>query len=163
MSFEPARRSDIPTIMEIERTPGYENFIGVWSADEHRRRMRSPDARYIVWREDGEVLGFVIFLGLTDPNNVAEARRVALAQTGSGLGGRFIPEMMDWVFENTDVHRLELECSVENPRALRVYRREGFVREGVKREVYLMPDGGYVSLAMFSILRREWEARRAAP
>jgi diamine N-acetyltransferase len=161
MSFEPATEADIPTIMAIERTPGYENFIGVWTAEEHLARMRSDDARYIVWREGGEVLGFVIFLKLADPNNLAEARRIALAQTGTGLGGQFIPAMMDWLFENTPAHRLELECSVENPRALRVYKREGFVREGVKREVYLMPDGGYVSLAMFSILRREWEARRA--
>lgn len=163
MSFEAASDADIPTIMEIERLPGYENFLGAWSAEEHRARMRSEDARYIVWREGGEVIGFVIFLKLADPNNLTEARRIALARPGKGLGGRFIPEMIDWAFQNTPVHRLELECSVENARALRVYRREGFVREGVKREVYRLADGRYVSLAMFSILRREWEARRGGP
>jgi len=162
MSFEPATEADIPTIMEIERTPGYENFIGVWEADEHLARMRSADARYIVWRVRGAVKGFVIFLKLADPNNLAEARRIALASTGTGLGRRFIPAMMDWVFTNTPIHRLELECSVENPRALRVYKREGFTQEGVKREVYRMDDGGYVSLAVFSILRGEWEAMRGA-
>ena len=69
MSFEPATEADIPTIMEIERTPGYENFIGTWSAEEHLARMRSPDARYIVWRERGEVL-----VGLEGPDEPVVAR-----------------------------------------------------------------------------------------
>lgn len=160
MSFESATEADIPAIMAIERTPGYDYFIGSWTADEHLEHMRSDDGRYFVWREGGEVAGFVIFLKLTNPNRVVEAKRIALAQAGAGLGRKFIPALMDWVFENTDANRLELDCSMKNPRALRVYEREGFVREGVVREVYLNPDGTYVSSALFSILRREWEALR---
>jgi RimJ/RimL family protein N-acetyltransferase len=160
MSFQPATEDDVPAIMRIERTPGYELFVGTYEADVHLTYMRSEAARYFVWREGGQVLGFVLFVRMGDPNRIVEAKRIALAQAGTGLGGRFVRAMMDWVFEQTDANRLELDCSMENPRALHVYEREGFVREGVVREVYRTPEGRYVSSALFSILRREWEALR---
>lgn len=160
MSLELASRDDLEPIMRIERTPGYQGFIGGWTREDHLAHFGTTDARYLVWREDGEVAGFTILLKLTDPGRVVLAKRVATARTDRGVGGRMIPAVMDWVFENTDANRLELDCSMENPRGLRVYEREGFVREGVAREVYRLEDGRYVSSALFSILRREWEALR---
>lgn len=160
MSFEPATEADIPAIMRIERTPGYELFVGTYEHEVHLTYMRSEAARYFVWREDGEVLGFVIFFRMGDPNLIVEAKRIVLAQTDTGLGRRFVRALMDWVFEETDANRLELDCSMENPRALHVYEAEGFAREGVVREVYRTPEGRFVSSALFSILRREWEALR---
>ena len=122
--------------------------------------MASPDARYLVWREGGEAIAFVILFKLADENRVVLAKRIGAAKTDTSLGRRFIPAMVDWVFENTPANRFELDCSMENPRALRVYERDGFVREGVVREVYRADDGRYISSALFSILRREWEALR---
>ena len=160
MSLEPATEADIPAIMAIERIPDYALFIGSFSEDEHRAYMASPDARYLVWREGGEAVAFVILFKLTDENRIVLAKRIGAAKTDIGLGRRFIPAMVDWVFENTPANRFELDCSMENPRALRVYERDGFVREGVVREVYRADDGRYISSALFSILRREWEALR---
>ena len=102
----------------------------------------------------------MILFKLTDENRIVLAKRIGAAKTDTSLGRRFIPAMVDWVFENTPANRFELDCSMENPRALRVYEREGFVREGVVREVYRADDGRYISSALFSILRREWEALR---
>jgi RimJ/RimL family protein N-acetyltransferase len=158
--LEPASAADIPAIMRIERLEGYDWFIGRFDEDKHREQMASADARYLVWREAGEVAAFVLLLKLTNPHGVVEAKTIAAAEPGKGLGRRLVPAVMDWVFENTEANRLELDCSMVNPRALRVYEREGFVREGVVREVYRLEDGAYVSAALFSILRREWEALR---
>jgi len=160
MSLELASEHDIPAIMRIERLEGYDWFIGRFDEDKHRDQMASPDARYFVWRERGEVAAFVLLLKMTNPHGVVEAKSIAAAETGTGLGRRLVPAIMDWVFENTQANRLELDCSTQNPRALRVYEREGFVREGVVREVYRMEDGSYLSSVLFSILRREWEALR---
>jgi len=160
MSLEPASEADIPAIMRIERLEGYDWFIGRFDEDKHRAQMASPDARYLVWREDGEVAAFLLLLKMTNPHGVVEAKTIAAAEPGKGLGRRLVPALMDWVFENTDANRLELDCSTANPRALRVYDREGFVREGVVREVYRLEDGRYISSVLFSILRREWEALR---
>jgi len=160
MSLELASEADIPAIMAIERTPGYDWFIGTFEANEHLGHMRSAEARYLVWREAGEVLAFVILFKMTNESGVREAKRIAARDVGTGLGGKLIPALIDHVFQDPDVNRLELDCSMANPRAQRVYEREGFVREGVVREVYRMDDGTYLSSGLFSILRREWEAMR---
>ena len=164
MSLEPATDGDLAAVMRIERTPGYELFVGSNTGEEHRAMMRSPGGRYFVWREDGEVAGFAILLKLDDPNRVVRAKRIAVATAGQGVGGAMVRAVMDWVFEQTEANRFELDVSMENPRAQRVYLREGFVTEGVVREVYRAPDGRYVSSMLMSILRREWAAlpRRAA-
>ena len=158
MTLEPARPDDLDAIMRMERTPGYELFIGSFERPEHEANLVDPDWRYLVWRESGRAAAFVLFRRLTDPSLIVQAKRIAVESPGTGLSRRLLPAVIDWPFQNTDCNRLELDCSVENPRALRVYRREGFVEEGVVREVYRTADGRFVSSVLFSMLRREWEA-----
>ena len=81
MSLEPATEADIPAIMAIERIPDYALFIGSFSEDEHRAYMASPDARYLVWREGGEAVAFVILFKLTDENRIVLAKRIGAAKT----------------------------------------------------------------------------------
>ncbi|MDO8295905.1 MAG: GNAT family N-acetyltransferase [Caulobacter sp.] len=158
MALEPATPEDIPAIIAIETIPGYEVFISSWSAREHAAGMASLDVAHLVWREHGMVAAFAILEKLTDPNRIVLVRRLGAARTDTGLGRRFIPALMDRVFETTHCNRLELGVSEENPRAQRVYHREGFHYEGTKREIHRHEDGRYVSSLTFSILRREWEA-----
>ncbi|ATQ42344.1 GNAT family N-acetyltransferase [Caulobacter mirabilis] len=157
MALEPAAPQDIPAIMAIERLPGYDVFIGAFEAEEHARHMASSDARYLVWREHGEVLAFAILMKLDNPHGVVLLKRLGAVHAGEGLGRRLVPAIVDHVFETTGCNRLELGVSEENPRAQHVYRREGFVHEGTLREVHRHPDR-YVSSLLFSMLRREWEA-----
>lgn len=163
MALVDATPEDIPAIMAIEAIPGYEVFISSWSREQHAAGMASPDVAHLVWREDGAVAAFAILEKLTDPNRIVLIRRLGAARTDTGLGRRFIPALMDRVFETTHCNRLELGVSEENPRAQRVYHREGFHYEGTKREIHRHDDDRYVSSLTFSILRREWEAlpRRA--
>lgn len=158
MALEPATSDDIPAIMAIERTPAYALFIGSFDADEHAAHMASTDARYLVWREDGRLLAFAILQKLDDPNRIVLLKRIAAADTDSGLSGRLLPAVIDHVFETTEANRFELNVSNVNPRAEHIYRREGFVHEGTVREVYWREGEGYYSSHLFAMLRREWEA-----
>lgn len=164
MALEPATPEDIPAIMAIERDPAYALFIGSFEADEHTALMASTDARYLAWREDGRLLAFAILQRLDDPNRIVLLKRIAAARTDGGLGRRLLPAVIDHVFETTDANRLELTVSSVNPRAEHSYRREGFVHEGTKREIYRHPGEVYYSAHLFAMLRREWEAlpRRSA-
>lgn len=163
MSLEPATPGDIPAIMAIERIADYAVYLGNSTADEHAAHMASQDHRYFAWREDGSLVAFAILARLTDPSDIVLLKRLGAAVTDTGLGRRLMPALVDWVFENTPANRLELDVSSANPRAERVYRREGFVHEGTVREVYRHWDGVYYSSHLFSMLRREWEClpRRA--
>ena len=160
MSLEPATADDLDAIMAIERTPEYSLFIGAFDRARHEANLQDADWRYLVWRERGRVLAFVLFNRMSEPDHIVRAHRIAAETPGTGLGRRFIPALVDWVFTGTRTHRLELDCSMENPRALHVYERHGLVREGVAREVYRTPEGRYVSSALLSLLRPEWLALR---
>ena len=164
MALGPATPDDIPAIMAIERIADYAVYLGAFSAEEHAARMADADCRYFAWREDGQLKAFAILAKLTDPSNVVLLKRIGTSEPGRGIGRAMMPLLIDWVFATTGANRLELDVSSANPRAERVYRREGFVHEGTVREVYRHRDGVYYSSHLFSMLRREWEAlpRRAA-
>lgn len=160
VSLQPATEDDLPAIMRIERTPGYELFIGQWDLETHQAALASTDARYFVWREGGGAAGFAILQQMDNPHGNVLLKRIGVTRPGKGAGAALLRAVMAWVFETAGAHRLELQCNMVNPRGLRVYEREGFTLEGVRRDIYRMEDGSYSSSAMLSMLKPEWAARR---
>ena len=43
----PIDDADVPELMRIEHLPGYDAFVGRWTAEEHAAERASPDARYL--------------------------------------------------------------------------------------------------------------------
>lgn len=157
VSLTQATEDDLPAIMRIERTPGYELFVGRWDLETHKAALASSDARYFVWREGGGIAAFAILQKLAEPNPVVLLKRLAAARAGKGAGTAMLRAVIAWVFDTTDNQRFELHCSMGNPRALHVYEREGFTLEGVMRDLHRLPDGSFGASGMLSILRPEWE------
>ena len=56
-----ATEADIPAIMEIERTPGFEGFVGRWAREKHLEEIAKDSTRYFVLRDGGAVKAFAIF------------------------------------------------------------------------------------------------------
>lgn len=163
MTLRIATADDLEAIMAIERRPGFEQFVGRSSADFHARAMEDPDYAYLVGLlEDGTVGGFGILRDLTNAQGNTLLKRLAVGSPGRGIGKTLLAEIMDWVFENTRTHRFWLDHIISNDRARHVYEECGFTREGTFREAYVMPDGTRTDLAVMSILRPEWEARKRA-
>jgi RimJ/RimL family protein N-acetyltransferase len=143
----PIAADDLPALMRIERSPGYEDLVGRWERDVHEAEMASPDARYLGWREDGGLVGFVILQELDAP--VVLLRRIAVAAPGAGTGTALLRATMDWVFGTTGAEALRLHVHHGNERAGRVYVREGF--DGV--------DADESGINM-QVSRAEWAALR---
>lgn len=78
---------------------------------------------------------------------------------GKGYGRETLRLLLDFGFRHRNLHRIWLECSATNERAVRSYRAAGFVEEGVLRE-HAWIDGAYVDMVRMAVLRREWEATR---
>jgi RimJ/RimL family protein N-acetyltransferase len=155
-----ATADDIATIMEIERSPGYDQLVGRSSAEFHARAIVDPDHVYLVGlKDDVTIGGFGILRGVSDIMGNLTLKRIAVARPGEGFGKSLLVEIIDWVFENTRTHRFWLDHIITNDRAAHVYQSCGFQREGVMRQAYALPDGTRIDLALMSILRPEWEAR----
>jgi RimJ/RimL family protein N-acetyltransferase len=163
MKLRRATAADLDAIMTIERMPGYEHLVGRSSADFHARVINDPDYAYLVGlREDGTIGGIAILRDLSNAQGNTCLKRFAVASAGQGFGKRMLPEVITWVFTNTRTHRFWLDHIITNDRARHVYEGAGFVREGVSRQAYVLPDETRIDLAVMSILRPEWLAKTSS-
>jgi L-phenylalanine/L-methionine N-acetyltransferase len=73
---------------------------------------------------------------------------VAFGWQGQGIGHKLMEAAMNWADNWAGVLRIELTVFADNARAIALYERHGFVREGVMR-AFAMRDGAYAdALAM---------------
>lgn len=84
---------------------------------------------------------------------------IACAHQGEGYGTEAINWALDWAFRVAGMHAVRLSCFSFNERAVRLYQRLGFVKEGVTREAYYY-DCKWYNRILFSILDREWAVKR---
>ncbi|MFT3809287.1 MAG: GNAT family N-acetyltransferase [Micropepsaceae bacterium] len=151
-----ATPDDIAFMMQAERGPGYDRLVGQSSAETHAAFIADPANAVLVAARDDKDGGFVILSGLQDRHNGICLKRVVSATLDGGFGTAMVQAALDWIFSETGAPRAWLDTLRHNTRAAHVYRKIGFVEEGVFREAYEMPDGARADRIVFSILRREW-------
>ena len=72
-----------------------------------------------------------------------------------------IPHLLEYLFEDMDIHRVAADCDVENIASYRTLEKLGFRREAHFVESYLV-DGGYASEYHYGMLQREWREKTQA-
>ena len=80
---------------------------------------------------------------------------------GKGYGRDILQTLLRYGFDTLNLNRIQLRVMEFNQRAIRLYEKTGFVREGSMREAHFYR-GRYWDMHLYSILRREWEARNGA-
>lgn len=80
---------------------------------------------------------------------------LAPAARGKRLGARAVALLVDWLFTDAGLRRLELSTTPENGGALTLARRLGFTEEGVQRQRDV-ERGRPVDIVWFAMLREEW-------
>jgi GNAT superfamily N-acetyltransferase len=124
----PLSAEDIAEVMRIERLPGYDAFVGRWTAEEHAAELGSPDARYLGLRQGQGLAGFVIFQMVNEP--AVRLRRIAVGETDKGTGTHILRAALDWAFATFPAEAITLGVARANDRARHIYVREGFVDDG---------------------------------
>jgi RimJ/RimL family protein N-acetyltransferase len=151
-----ATPDDIPFLMQAERGPGFDRLVGQSSAAQHAAFLTDPQTICLVASQDGTDGGFLLLAGLDDRHNGICMKRIVAAIPDGGFGSAMVRAGIAWVFANTATHRIWLDTLRHNERAAHVYRKLGFVDEGIFRDAYCMPDGTYADRIVMSLLRREW-------
>jgi RimJ/RimL family protein N-acetyltransferase len=72
-----------------------------------------------------------------------------------GLGTEALRLILGYAFGELELNRVELTTAEDNERALRVYEKLGFVREGLKRQDRVL-DGRFGNTVLMAVLREEW-------
>jgi ribosomal-protein-serine acetyltransferase len=79
---------------------------------------------------------------------------------GRGLMTRSVAALLDFLFDEWGLHRVQIRAAVANARSRAVPERLGFRLEGVLRGVERLSDGRRADHALYAILAEEWRAAR---
>lgn len=106
---------------------------------------------------DDRLVGFIAIHNIEWNNQVAELSLGIgdSADWDRGYGTEALRLALRYAFEELNLYRVGLDVIAYNTRAIRVYEKVGFVREGVKRS-FGMRDGRRYDLFFMGMLRDEW-------
>jgi ribosomal protein S18 acetylase RimI-like enzyme len=99
----------------------------------------SENSLFLVAKSDGKVIGALTCGGgslQADYHMTALGVYVAKAWRDQGVGSALMAQAIAWAESSPVVERVELEVFAQNARAIHVYEKFGFEREGVKRHLY---------------------------
>jgi ribosomal-protein-alanine N-acetyltransferase len=136
MSVRTAVASDIPAIMQLERT----SFpTDAWSEAMMTAEVASPHGRYIVDEEAGRLVGYGGVRAVAGAAD-ADIQTIAIAADARGLGrGRALLHELLRTAAERGARTVFLEVRADNPVAQSLYASEGFVETG-RRPRYYQPD-----------------------
>jgi RimJ/RimL family protein N-acetyltransferase len=150
---------------EVVRLTRYQD--GPMRADEVRRFFEARVAGSgslalaIHLRETDRLIGTCAFSQL-DGDNGSALFHITIGERdcwGRGLGTEATALMLDHAFGALGLHRVGLAVFAFNERAIRSYRKVGFVVEGRSREA-IWRDGRFFDEVHMSILAHEWQGIR---
>ena len=137
----------------------------LWSAPENARFLDPPTERDLadafeddllfVWEVDGAPAGFALLVEWVP----AVYGVPAFAVARRGAGRPFLAALLHEMFGVRGAHRIEVDVTVDNARAIDFWTRAGFVREGVWRETWKRPGEGWVDCVFLAMLEHEWRGR----
>ncbi len=82
------------------------------------------------------------------------------AATGQGLATRATAATLNHLFGTEELHRVEMQCAVDNGPSRAVAERLGFTQEGIRRDSHWITDR-FRDHVVYGLLAPEWAARRA--
>ncbi|GAB6930419.1 GNAT family protein [Paenibacillus sp. JCM 10914] len=108
-----------------------------------------------------ELIGEVVLNEIDSVNRSANIRILISNQhSNRGFGTEAIKLMLQHGFEQVGLHRIELGVYEFNPRAIHVYEKIGFKREGILRDA-LYWNGEFHDMIMMSMIEDEYRLMSA--
>ena len=132
------------------------------TAEEHRRWYESiiSDPRAVIFAidvlSDRRFVGCIWLHGIDYRHRHAEVRIVIGDKEywGKGKGEEAISILVQFAYKQLNLHKLYAYVLATNARALGVFEKGGFVREGIlKQERYI--DGAYVDVVRLASVRKD--------
>lgn len=124
---------DLDQVMEIEQ----DLFRVPWTREGYFTFLTRNDAMFLVVEEKGQILAYCGLLMVLDEGDVTN---VAVRRDRQKEGiGNFLIESLIRLAEGLGVTTIHLEVRQSNETALRLYERNGFMRDGIRKNYYENP------------------------
>ena len=142
-------------ITEERREKNRKDFLQTFSEE-----LPSPRTRAIIAIKENNPIGGV---SCYSEERFPDARWIGIDicennYLNQGLGTEALQLWIDYVFSNSQIHRLGLRTYSFNKRMMRVAEKACFKYEGVDREI-IQWQNQWLDRVHYGMLRREWEER----
>jgi RimJ/RimL family protein N-acetyltransferase len=107
--------------------------------------------------EEGKHIGWIDLKNIDKLNKHAELG-IAIGDKsywGKGYGLSAMNEMLQWGFEKLELNKIWLRVEIDNEKAIKSYKKMGYVEEGILRQDRLR-NGEFVDRLRMSILKHEY-------
>lgn len=124
---------DLDQVMEIEQ----DLFHVPWTREGFFTFLTRDDAMFLVVEEKGRILAYCGLLMVLDEGDVTN---VAVRRDRQKEGiGNFLMESLIRLADGLGVRIIHLEVRKSNETAIRLYERNGFTRDGIRKKYYENP------------------------
>ncbi len=149
-------RAYLDDIMRVEEIESKKGYVTLWDRKEHLNAIKKDRTYHIsiFSKKDHHFVGYLL-INLDDNKNM-EIMRINLQVQNKGYGMEVLKAIIEYAFISTDTNRLWLDVREHNQRAIYLYKKLGFVEEGVLREAVKFKDG-FLSVVVLSILKKEYK------
>ncbi len=167
LTIRAVKEADLPTFFEhLSDMRSLGEFLPVIMPSETQLRQEfavdgligKDYQRYLIVAPDGEILGYIWAFKSVPYFDAIEVGYQIFSGTQRGKG--YVSEALrlfrSYLFESSQVNRLELRIAPDNTGSLKVAEKLGFVREGVCREA-AYSKGRLHDMCLYAQLRREWQ------
>ena len=124
---------DLAEVCKIEK----DNFSLPWSEKSFLESLEREDTVFLVALEDEDVAGYIgcyCIAGAGEITNVA----VKASHRRKGIGGKLLQKLYE-EGAGLDTREYFLEVRESNEAAIGLYLRQGFVKEGIRKNFYEKP------------------------
>ena len=155
--LRPTTPADLDFVLVAETASHAAGYVRLWTRDRHLQAIANPDECHWIVEDKAtqDRVGYLILLGLQDPDQCILVKRIVITQPGQGYGRSVLVQALDKAFREFEAHRVWLDVMEANHRARALYRSLGFVEEGRLRECVKVGDR-FASMWLMSILRSEF-------
>jgi diamine N-acetyltransferase len=154
--IESTNEKDIDFVVQLEQEEENKLYVGQWSKNQHISALSNPDIKHLMIKikRNKQAVGYIILAGLQNVNQSIELMRITIKEKGKGFGHQALSLIKEFAFVEQKANRLWLDVREHNSRGRHLYKKEGFVEEGIIREAVKVKNK-FESLAIMSILKKE--------
>lgn len=159
VTLRPLAEADLPALVEQLAHPE----VRAWWGDYDEARLRADylsedgDPAFVIEDADGATVGMIGYWEETEPDlrHAGMDLFVAADRHGEGLGGDALVTLGRHLFADRGHHRLVIDPSAANEKAIRAYEKVGFRRVGICRRAERSPDGAWRDSLLMDVLADE--------
>lgn len=172
--LRPVRRSDISYFLKWFNDPEVIQYLTMYlpmteMAEEKyieelgttRARTDAPFVIEIIEGDSTKPIGTIGLHGINNKDHNASFG-IAIGEKdywNKGYGTEATRLLIDYGFEQLNLHRISSSALAFNERSIRLHKRIGFREEGRQRE-YVFKNGKFHDHVVFGILREEWSEHK---